>query len=531
MLDAALEWMGVRPRPYRALVRALLLMDFRCQGYGRATATKPGELLPPFFWVVSQFLFTSAVLSCLLFARADVWAFALVHLAGSMLLAFSAIVVEFNEVVLDLGDRDVVGHRPVPGRTYAAARLTNLAFYVAILTLASNLFPAIVGTGLRDGGAWFLPAYLAASAMGNAWAVGAAILAYGLAPGRGDRRALKDTLAWTQILLALVAFYGAQMVLRDPEKKLEVFLATPPEWFRWLPPAWLADLVVRGRQLSAGWGAATLGTALLGVWVLRSLVRYYADTQPVAAAEPAPDRTRRPRPLPGPWVRRLAGSRAQAASLALCLRMLARDHDLRMRTLPTLATAAAFLAFGLFAGQAGDPFVGDPSASVLSIVVVQLVVLAVPSILHNMRFGRDHAASWLLRTAPSAARHGESARLAACWTIILPAFLVVWAGFSIGWGSPGHAGIVCALGWIEACALAHWSVRAIRLDVPFSEPAARGAVLGPIAPFLAAAGTVGIAAGAAMHSACRSGVLLVGYSVAVVAGWWAARWFARAGHA
>ena len=38
LTDRLLRRLGVRPRPYRALLRAYVLMDFRSQQFGRATA-------------------------------------------------------------------------------------------------------------------------------------------------------------------------------------------------------------------------------------------------------------------------------------------------------------------------------------------------------------------------------------------------------------------------------------------------------------------------------------------------------------
>jgi len=79
-----------------------------------------------------------------------------------MIVTASSVIVEFNEIVLDPDDWQIIGHLPFPLRTYAAARVTNLMAYV-LLTIASvSFFPMIIGVGLRDSG-WWVPAALRCS--------------------------------------------------------------------------------------------------------------------------------------------------------------------------------------------------------------------------------------------------------------------------------------------------------------------------------------------------------------------------------
>jgi len=102
-------------------------LEMRSSHYGKATGSDHRAVIPPLYWVIGQFLTTSALLSLLLFARVDAWFFAFASLSSTILLLFSALVVEFHEVALDPDDVDVVGHRPIFPRTYAVARLTALS--------------------------------------------------------------------------------------------------------------------------------------------------------------------------------------------------------------------------------------------------------------------------------------------------------------------------------------------------------------------------------------------------------------------
>jgi hypothetical protein len=501
----------MQARPYRALVKALVLMDLRSQQYGRATGTKPGELIPPLYWVLGQFLFISAVASALLFARVSVEAFAFVNLSLSTVLAVAAVLVEFNEVVLDVGDIDIVGHRPISRRTYAAARLTNLAFYMALIVVALNVFPAIMGAGLQDSSLMFLPAYALVSVLGSSGAVLLAIVACSFAPPRRDQQDFRDLLAWSQIVVALAVFYGAQLMLRDSEHAIEMFFAEPPPWLAWVPTAWLASFVAAVAQAPTlqhlRWSAgAVCGVGLLALLAWLRLMTYYSRAQLAsAAAQPPRRRFGRSRPLIGPLVRLMAGPGHGAGVLASCFLLLRRDRELRLRTWPALATVFAFLAIGLLLEELADPFGGQPGRG-FSVVVVQLAVLAVPTIIHNLSYSRDHAATWLFHAAPQPRRsiYAEAARRAACYGILLPALLGLWLVFAVAWRDPLHATVHCAIGWLTVVLASHVTLWGMEYPLPFAQPVARGVVTGPVLPYLAGVGTVAAAIGSAEYLAARS---------------------------
>ena len=45
--NRVLDALGISPRPFRALVKAQVLMDFRSQYFARATATGPKAMITP----------------------------------------------------------------------------------------------------------------------------------------------------------------------------------------------------------------------------------------------------------------------------------------------------------------------------------------------------------------------------------------------------------------------------------------------------------------------------------------------------
>ena len=215
-----LEWWGIDPRGFAALTRAFVIMDLRGQHYAAATASKAHYVLSPLFIVVGQCLLSSAFCCAFLFARIDVFFFTFINHALSLLVLGTAVVVEFQEVALNPTDLAIIAPRPIAPRTYSASRLANLLFYFALIFTSLNLFPAIVGAGLRDAGPWFAPAYLASALSGNLAVLALLVLLLSAAPSSESLLAAKQVLSWTQIVTMMVLFYGGQMMLRRRQAPL-----------------------------------------------------------------------------------------------------------------------------------------------------------------------------------------------------------------------------------------------------------------------------------------------------------------------
>lgn len=539
-LDRALRALDIQPRPFRALLSCLILMDLRGFHYGKATGTGPNAVVSPLYWVVGQFLTVSLLLSAALYARVDAAFFAFAGLATAAVLMLSAVVVELNEAALDARDALIVGHRPLHPRTYAAARMVNLLFYVALLGTSLTIFPAVVGAGLRDAGPWYLPAYVFASALVNVGVAAAVLLlltSLGAGPALDSARAI---LAWTQIVLILVVFYGAQLMLRQATGGVELFAARPPAWLTALPlhalGRWVAEVAAAPRPEHLGQAAAALGLvlALVGAAVLR-LSRAYAGAHAGARAWRRVHAPRPPAPgtLQGTLLQWICPDRQQGAAFWLVRAHLRRDPELAMRTWPTLATALAALLLGALTDQLADPLAGgDPTKAVLPLAVAALLASAVPVAVQNLAFSRDPQASSLLATAPlrDPAAFLAGVRKALLASVFAPAVLALAVTLAVLWRDPLHALVHAALTWVLIDGAARVSVPAVLRGLPFAQPMVRGATLGGIALVSAAVFAAASTAGAAYLFAARAGSpgllgagLLLGFALALTERWSAAR--------
>jgi hypothetical protein len=487
LLARLLALFQIDPRGFLALTRVLILMDLRAQYYAAATASKPEQRISPLFLVVGQCLTMSTLCSLFLFARVDVWFFTFVNLSLSLVVLATTILVEFQEVVLDPHDLQLLGHQPITPRTYAAARFANLLFYFVLVYLGLHLFPMIVGAGLRDAGLLYIPAYFAASLASSLVVMSLVILILSVGGVSGQVEGLRPLLAWTQIILIMVVFYGGQLILRDGTQALLLWGAFPPPWIDYVPTTWLAHFVARAAQGSgAVWGLPLL--ALLGVGAGSLLLTVARVAWLYRRMHPTP-RMRQVRPMPpeqvgglghvrGSWLVRGPGERI---GYWMCLAMLRRDPDLLMRSLLSFALAVTAVLVGVLSDQFANPCATREASRIgLPILSVYLIALAVPTLIHNLTFCRDSAGSWLWWTSPleePAALARGACKAVGLW-VITPCCLLLGVAAGLAWGDPLaallHAGLAWVLAWLAALA----SLWLIVPALPFSRKPLRGGSLG-----------------------------------------------------
>jgi len=513
--DRFLALLGVDPIQFLALVRGFLLMDLRGQHFARATGSPANFVISPLFWVVGQCLALSAGLSLVLFARVDAVFFLFANLSASLLLMASTLLVEFNEVVLGPADLEVLGHRPIRGNTFAAARMVNLFFYVGLIYLALNLFPLILGAGLRDSGDFYVPAYLLGSLAGNlaVVAVVVGVVSSGRLSGRhADGRAGKPVLpesfqemvAWTQIILLLMLAYGAQMMFRDGTHAVLVWGAFPPAWVGWLPSTWLANAIDDLGRFGeyAAFNAMVLAGILLasGSLVFLRLGQLFRKMQPVTAQG-------RSRPMRGgvghvgSGLDRLLRGREERIGFWLCRTLLGRETGLKMRSLWPLNMAVAVVILGLLSGQFANPLVErDLKSIALPCLAVYLLAVAVPGIVHNLCFSREHQAVWLLLGAPleDPAAVARGVCKAVLLLVMAPACLLFGLVAALAWQDPLAAVVHAGFAWILCWPMALVGLWLVAPDVPFSLPPVHGSAMGRLALPLAVL-NLGVILGTALH--------------------------------
>ncbi|RCS46271.1 hypothetical protein DTL42_14955 [Bremerella cremea] len=494
LLNHILQAQGVDPRQFMALLKAFLISDLRGLHYAKATGTQAKHVISPLFFVVGQCLTLSAIASLVLFMRVEVFFFAFVNLSLGIVVLAATVLVEFQEVVLNPKDLEILGPRPITPRTYAAARFANLLFYVAVMFLALTVQPAIVGMGLRDTGFWFGPAYLVAAFTGSVAIVCLVILILAAIGNSETLEGWKTVFAWTQIILILVAGYGAQMMFRDKLSRFELWGAFPPEWIKYIPTTWLARFVEQASvaptqtTLILGGLLLLLAAVCLSVTII-AVARLYQTMQPLTVSvRYRPMGDKRLGGLAFGMGNRLAKGPEERAGFWLCGRLLWRDGNLRMRSLLPFSMPLAVTVLGIFTHQFANPMrQHDPALVTLPILAVYLVGLGVPHLIYNLTFNDDHLAAWLLRCAPMTRPVGLG--LGACKAImfwVISPTCLAFAGVTAWiWRDPVagllHGALAWGFAWVMALAALWLAVP----DIPFSCPPDRGGSSGPVLVTLA----------------------------------------------
>jgi hypothetical protein len=515
---------GIDPVQHEALLTAFLLLDLRSQHYEKATGAKPREMMSPLFWVSGQCLLAGAGIAALLFLRVDAFTFALAALIVSMLICGSAVIVEFNELVLAPIDLEVLGHRPVSGTTYASARLINLLAYVLLITTALNIFPVVLGAWLHDSSWRFIPAYAAAALIANLLVVGVVIVAFVGMSARGPWEPVRDTLAWVQICIVVIFGYGIQMAFRDSRHTIETMALNLPDWVRQTPPGWLALVCESSAAGEPRWDLLFASIVVCAaVWVLatRSLADAWTRIRPERERRDALVKVNtRPGRLASTFAHAITRPGAERVSFWLCSTMLRRDAELRMRNLPLAGGVFGLMGVGAFTGQLPDPFVSRGSSVMLSVACIILPAMSIPTMLHNFQFSAHHASAWLLDVAPGTGRGAmsEGIRLAVMWRLLLPVFLLMFAAFWWLWGDPIHALLHAAAGWLLADVTSRLTLSSVITAPPLSRSLARGESLGRIG-MISAVVSGAVAGGGLLYVlACESAWIVASLVATTIAG-------------
>jgi hypothetical protein len=525
-----LRLLGVEPRAFLALVRAFILMDLRGQHYAAATASKAMYVLSPLFIVIGQLLTSSAILTGMLYARVEVWFFSFAHLSMGMLFLLTTFVVEFQEVALNPQDLAILGPRPVPPRTYAAARLANLLFYLVLMFLALTIIPAIAGASLREVGWGYAPAFVLASLTGSLAVMAAVVLLLSAFEQNETMRSLKAVLSWAQIVILGLVFFGGQAVLRGGGfPAVQTWGAFPPPWVQWLPSTWLARFVEEAScepsplTLLKALGLVAVAVASCLLVGLR-LSYLYRAMRPVEQAAPTLRPMASPGGLPAVW---LADGPEERVGYWLGLTFLWRDAALTLRCLFAFQLALVIGIVGIATRQFANPMSDDdPTRTALTLLSLFLVPLAAPNLVFNLSYCRDSGGGWLLRAAPVArpvALAAGACKAVFVW-VVTP--LCVALGLAAGWAwgdalsAALHAGLTWGLTWVFVLA----SLWLVSPALPFTLPPARGGALAlPLLPMLALGGVATALGLIHAKAAIYPAYWVAAFALLPVAGWLVAR--------
>ena len=393
-MDRLLASLGVDPVQWRALVRTYVRIDFRAKGgpagRGRARAGSPVIGLG----VVG--LIGGAAFGLLAAATADVL------VSASLLTTYAAatttmmVLVDFTGVVVAPEDYAILAARPVGSRTYFAARLAAVGFYVGVLSAANAAVPAFV-YGFKAG-PLAVPVTLAAVVLCDLCTAVLVIAVYVTLLQWVHPARLRRAVSYLQ-LVGASAFYGvyylATVGFRHALLDRIGFEQAP--WLWLLPPTWFAApiRVAAGQATAAAWIASAAALAVTVACVPLAAGRLSLEyARRVGEATAVAERAAK-----GSRFRLPGFRRDEARAVALLVRAQFRfDQRFRMGVLSIIPLTGFYLLLGLDEGAIRDPFVGGGSHG----PGVYFAVMFIPMTLHSALSGSESwRAAWVFFASPA----------------------------------------------------------------------------------------------------------------------------------
>jgi len=470
--------LGIDPHQYWHLLRVSLVLDFR-----RQSALSTGQdMRSPLVMTCVVYGIFSLLFALFTFRTLELFHYSLIFLSYSMLMIAFIVLSEFGATIVSPEDYEILGHRPIGSRTYFAAKLSNLLFYVLLIGSALNVFPALLGAFSDSDERAFPFVYFPVALLACLFSAMLVVLLYGALLRVINYERFKDVLVYVQIVFSFLLVFGYQVILRAMpyweqrahDESRRVLLLAPPGWFAGLVQIGLGQWE-RDYVLWAGWGMLMTGV-LVGAG-LRSFSLEYSWH--LARLRAATAERRRARSL---FRRRIAraferiwarGPEARAA-FYFVRRMLRRDRTLKLRLYPALGFPIAFIVLGIMEKSLSDPFLPSkrfPSATFFTALVGPMLVMNFQALLP---YSQEHAAAWLFRVAPvrDLVRFFAGIRRAFLVSLLLPLFLLLGIALSMFW-APTHAFLHAAFGFAFSYLFLGIAFLFYRGGFPFSQEPAK----------------------------------------------------------
>ena len=396
---------GVDLPQLKALLRAYLKMSMRESILMRSRGGPSS-----FTFVIGMYLVVGALISAMLFARPDVFLFAVAVHAMTFFAVGMAAVIEANEVLFDRREEDVFAPLPIHPRTLLLAKSITLIAFVSLLALAMNLVPTFAGLAATDARPWFPLVHLASVLLITTFACGAVVCIYGIVLRLFGRERFENLAVWAQVGMVVMYVGGFQilpriMADRSPEEMAnfgKYLLPTPPGWFAALD-AWLAG-GASGPQF-VGFAALAAGATVLLAWfgVQRLSAGYSEPTPrsapPRASEERAAKDGTAVRSKPAAWrsrnplLRRWVSDPIEWAAFRLAIAYIRRDREVKLRVYTSVSMFALLVVLALVDGR-------SQRASFLPLVMLALASTTALTALEGLESSSQFAAAEIFASTP-----------------------------------------------------------------------------------------------------------------------------------
>jgi ABC-2 type transport system permease protein len=433
---------GIDFSQLKMLVRMAIRLSFR--GYGSEFAQSERSIRSSFRSMIITYLITSIGLGALVTLCGNQITYNTLLISYGMMMTAFSILIEYNDLILNVDDAEILFTRPVSSQTVYWARLLTLVLFVLLYAAALLFLPAIASFHFDSSKLLLFPFVFIVMLLACVTSALGVVYLYAQLLKWVHPHHLTSWLTYFQTGFSLLLFYGYYRFLLYEEAKGQVSIAKAVEnvqaaaasginpfrltldrstVFYFLPPAWFAGIIdlllgnTRARAMSlalAALGLLTFVFCLLAKGVPGSYLA--ALTNKVLGGEAQPysreiaPRTgqfnvqwvlRRLSSGLGVMIRILPPSTQSSYRLVSCY--LRRDTRLRRGIYPFFGIILFYFVYAIDNPNfVASIFQASSTLDVLSthpaFVLLPLCILIAS---HAAQYSSDWKAAWVFRAAPT----------------------------------------------------------------------------------------------------------------------------------
>ncbi|HTY37137.1 MAG TPA: hypothetical protein VMH23_08485 [Bacteroidota bacterium] len=384
------------------------------------------------FLSVFIYLVLGLVMTSFVFRLHDAFWSSLILFTIVAFMIGSLILVEFGTIVVAPEDYHIFSVQPVSSRTYFAAKVSFMVFYVLLYTMALGL-PSVVVYGIawrpHQGGVGYDPTAMLIAFFGLIMVgVGVAmamVVLYAVILRFVHFRKLKNVLSYLQLTMSFI-IYGSYSLLPSFIERVGADLpAAKPWWIYFLPTSWYSSLfdLAAGKYGPGSIAAAVAGVAAFGVVIPFALSKIsigYAES--LSAASTVPEETTSARTRTGRTTSLLFQRDEDRAVAVLIRSQFKHDTKFRLGILAIIPLTVLYLFMGLRGGgKLFDPFNPDWKSLGNSALIYFVIILFPMTIKEAVTRSESYLASWIFFVTPSSqTRLVLSVKKILFWFFIVP---------------------------------------------------------------------------------------------------------------
>lgn len=425
-MECLWKWLGIDGPQFRLLFSWFVKLSFRTSKTGQTGRSNFGMLLGIYGLI-------SLMIGIRIIACPDPFTVFLFTLTYSSVMVIFSIIMEFGSIIISPDDYLILGHLPISDKTFWAAKLANLGYFVLLVSLVMNSISIILIAFKFN--LTLLPLFFLVSVLANLFASLLIVSLYCLAIRYLPLERVRDFLVYIQLGLNFLIIFGNQSLTSFVIHNFSSHSLEDNFWVRFLPPAWFAELnlLILGKfridRLLLALIPFLIAIFLLRLTIGRFSLSYAAYLQSIRESS----RTFEKRPFIERILSLFRQDPQEAAISGLILRYLARDREIRLRIIPLFGI---LLANGVFflSGASGYSFKapGNGWTSLLPVFIIGwMLFMFLPSVGQGLTISEDWRASWIFWSAPLRGRTiVRGVRRALTMVIYIPLFLLFVLIFS-----------------------------------------------------------------------------------------------------